>query len=192
MGNPVLTLITALVYGANSRQHVLEKKSVKLANLKIIMSNNNFPSTEMLKRTSNLRSPKNSLGGQSAIVIPVFTSELNRAPIDEWSQVWSEPAILGGSCFSDVEIKFIGNSTNSAAISSNAYAKDFTHPLKLKNVKVHDVVGKAQKILIEPPKIQWIDAEESAVCIDMDCDGGKKVLILDTDRVTMSCLRTLY
>ena len=173
------TGITALIYGANSRQHVLENKAVKFSNLKITMSKSLFFETEMMKRTENLRSPKNFLGGQTAIVIPVFASELNRAPIDEWSQVWSEPALLGASCFSNIEINFVGNSTNFAAISSNGFAKDFTHPLSIRNITVNDPLREAQKILIEPPKIEWIDAEESAVCMDMDCDGGKKVLIHD-------------
>ena len=36
-------------------------------------------------------------------------------------------------------------------------------------------------VFIEYPDPDWIKSGENAICIDMDCDGGKKVLIRDID-----------
>ena len=174
--------ISVLIYGANSRRHELVEKSVVFRSSAVILSEPKFNTElEILNRTSSLRQKGTSNKGQIGIIIPTFSSEQNRAPIDEWSKVTSEPALLGGSCLSHVDIYAESPRNNSAFISSNLEAKDLTHPMDLKNVTFSDSTRSVVKILIEKPLEEWITSGESADCIDMDCDGGKKVLVRDLD-----------
>ncbi|CAG5104755.1 Oidioi.mRNA.OKI2018_I69.chr1.g1509.t1.cds [Oikopleura dioica] len=53
--------------------------------------------------------------------------------------------------------------------------------MDLRNVSFSDDQSLVVKILIEKPLEEWITSGESADCIDMDCDGGKKVLVRDLD-----------
>ncbi|CBY32974.1 unnamed protein product [Oikopleura dioica] len=174
--------ISVLIYGANSRKHELLEKFVTLSSSTVILSEPVFNTTlEILNRTSSLRQKGTSNGGQIGIIIPTFSSEQNRAPIDEWSKVTSEPALLGGSCFSHVDIYAQSPRSNSVFICSNLEAKDFTHPIDLKNISFFDSTDSVVKVLIEKPQEEWITSGESADCIDMDCDGGKKVFVRDLD-----------
>ena len=52
------------------------------------------------------------------------------------------------------------------------------HPTISKNNKMLNVVEE-NKFYFYRPKLEWVTSEEKARCIDMDCDGGKKILIKD-------------
>jgi len=94
--------ISTLVYGANARKHEMAPKFVKISNVEIEISNYTINDENVIiGKTQNLRSPRNSAGGRIGIIIPTFSSDLNRAPIDEWSKVWSDPALFGASCVSN-------------------------------------------------------------------------------------------
>ena len=74
--------------------------------------------------------------------------------------------------------------------TSNAENKDFTHPISTSKV-TWDGPSLTYPLLLPFPKKEWITSGEKAVCIDMDCDGGKKILVKDIDgSLTKSKIRS--
>ena len=136
-------------------------KFVKISNVEIKISNYTINDENVIiGKTQNLRSPRNSAGGRIGIIIPTFSSDLNRAPIDEWSKVWSDPALLGASCVSNAIVDFTNAPINSSFITSNEFAQDFTHPLSVRNItKISQIEN--VPVRIEYPKKEWITAGEN-------------------------------
>ena len=94
---------------------------------------------------------------------------------------------MGEACLFDNT--FAGFTTrcgaSSTAISSNPDSSDMMHPtISERNFMIN--VDEDNKIFINRPKLEWVTSEEKARCIDMDCDGGKKILIKDDGSMTGS------
>ncbi|XP_029647330.2 fibrocystin-L-like [Octopus sinensis] len=108
------------------------------------------------------------------------TSGSNRAPDKPFINIMAYPTISGVMKIHDVVFAHFnsrcGNKMKTVVLKS-ASNEDGQHPVYIQKISEVDV-DHDSKVYIRRPNVKKIN---SADCVDMDCDGQKKVLLVDTD-----------
>ncbi|XP_076030840.1 fibrocystin-L-like [Oratosquilla oratoria] len=118
-------------------------------------------------------------GGNTGILIPAFPSGHNMAPKHAFHEVSSYPALRGTSYIENVQFSGFMNAAcgSHVAISTNLDAEDATHPVFVSQLSFSDTPS-SNKVFMHRPQVNSVNPSD---CVDMDCDGLKKVLITDED-----------
>ena len=119
-------------------------------------------------------------GGHVGVVLTTFTSLPALYPKQPWFEFRSYPAINGLTEMRNVtfaHFKQRCTSVMDVALITNPISQNGIHPTTLRQVNLYDVQMNAS-LFIHQPRLQAINPSD---CVDMDCDGFKKVLIRDLD-----------
>ncbi|XP_063605340.1 fibrocystin-L-like [Penaeus indicus] len=118
-------------------------------------------------------------GGNAGVMLAVFVSGVNMAPKHPFHEASSYPAINGATYISNV--KFANYATRSCgkdvAMISNKDADDAIHPVFVSGLTFLDT-SENNKLFLFEPNLGRVNPSD---CVDMDCDGHKKVIITDND-----------
>ncbi|XP_071792804.1 fibrocystin-L-like isoform X2 [Asterias amurensis] len=135
------------------------------------------------------RAPYSPGGGHTGIVWPSFMSLPNLAPFFGFHPVTSYPTLNGVSMLADVVFRRFGTYCGrpDAAIMTNRLSEDAMHPMLTMGLTFEDVEER-RKLYIHIPNLRAVNPSD---CVDMDCDGLKKVLLRDSDGSLLGATGTI-
>lgn len=118
-------------------------------------------------------------GGMVGSVIPSFISTTTPGPLKPWHEPTANPAIGGRSSFNRTLfanfVKACGKTT--PIFKTNPFNGDASHPMELQAISLINVTEDL-KASIQTPTMKWVNPAD---CVDMDCDGLRKIVIKDID-----------
>ncbi|XP_066939677.1 fibrocystin-L-like [Macrobrachium rosenbergii] len=118
-------------------------------------------------------------GGNSGLLFASFASTINMAPKHAFHEVSSYPAIRGGSYVENV--KFVNYNSRSCgkdiAFLTNKDADDAIHPIFVSGITFVNS-STDNYIFLHKPNLGVVNPSD---CVDMSCDGHKKIVIQDMD-----------
>ncbi|XP_053409194.1 fibrocystin-L-like isoform X2 [Mercenaria mercenaria] len=181
-----------MVLGPDPLSHVIGNQFVKVEDSIVIgqssvtnCTEETNPAGAYLDLSKDHRSSRGPGGERPYITIAVFTGGANNCPIKPCGQIMSYNAISGEMKIKNVTfVNFdVAKSGCKAAfaISTLKDNDDANHPVFISEAK-HINVKDLFKILIHRPNVGKINPAD---CVDMDCDGLKKVLVKDMDGTFM-------
>uniref|UniRef100_W5KUJ5 PKHD1 like 1, tandem duplicate 2 n=1 Tax=Astyanax mexicanus TaxID=7994 RepID=W5KUJ5_ASTMX len=179
--------IMPLIYEPPSVTHAYSNKTVLIQNALIVGSSPDFDcsdgiplgGTNMVLSSSG-RSPRPLTGGRSGISWPTFESAQNGAPVKAFDGLMSYNAISGLVTVSDttfVGFKSVCSSQTNFMFLTNPENEDLHHPIYVQRITKSDCTENAQAF-IHRPNVGKVNPSD---CVDMDCDGKKKSLLVDLD-----------
>ena len=139
---------------------------------------NKPPIASHLKSFLGIQSPYGS--GHVGVVLTTFTSNPALFPKFPWFDIRSYPAINGLTEMRNVTFAHFKRRCTTVvdlALITNPISQDGIHPTTLRQINLYDVQVNASLFIHEP----LLTAINPSDCVDMDCDGFKKVLIRDLD-----------
>eukprot|EP00731_Ephydatia_muelleri_P028251 Em0019g1124a len=139
---------------------------------------NKPPIASHLKSFFGIQSPYGS--GHVGVVLTTFTSGPAEFPKFPWFDIRSYPAINGLTEMRNVTFAHFKRRCTTVvdlALITNPISQDGIHPTTLRQINLYDVQVNASLFIHEP----LLKAINPSDCVDMDCDGFKKVLIRDLD-----------
>ncbi|CAL4062249.1 unnamed protein product, partial [Meganyctiphanes norvegica] len=118
-------------------------------------------------------------GGNTAMFIGSFLSGKNMAPKHPFHPTDVYPAIRGSTHVESVTFAHYNTRScgKDVAISTNPDSEDAIHPTFTKDLIFVDT-SEDNYVFMHKPKVSSINPSD---CVDMTCDGLKKVIITDTD-----------
>lgn len=182
--------IFTTMWGPSPQSHVNANKKVTMRNMLVVGSSllANCHSDIYPRNLSDTSSLFGSYGsgprgtGRIGIVFPTFMIGSNgmEKGAHPHSGIMSYPQIGGQQTVTNVTFANFnttcGNRQDSAIVTAKEN-DDGMHPIKLSNIRLHNVAN-SSKVWFHRPNIGKINPSD---CVDMDCDGLKKSLIRDTD-----------
>ncbi|CAG5096144.1 Oidioi.mRNA.OKI2018_I69.XSR.g14489.t2.cds [Oikopleura dioica] len=182
--------ILPIIIDPEPTEHELIYKSAKIRNSLIGGMSDSFDcSSNMAQltpgvipyfdKTSLLRAPRHN-GGFTGFMITNIIGSKTRAPLETWNFVQNHPQIVGSSCVNDNVFASFGSrcGVSNIAVRTNPDMAEYMHPIVMERNAMIEVTD-TNRFFIHRPNILSIMSEEKMQCGDMDCDGGKKVLIYD-------------
>ncbi len=182
--------IFVAVMGPSSRSHEFSDKSVSISDSRIIggiHKDGPVSDCEAYSRKpviadhprshSGIQSPT---GGHVGVIIPSFVSGQGHYPKAPWTSIISYPAISGLTVLRNVTFCNFGlycGDMREIALMTNPNSEDCQHPVELSSSTLVDI-DEESKFFNHNPKLGSINPSD---CVDMDCDGLKKILIRDLD-----------
>ena len=177
------------VIGPPALNHELGTKTVDIENTIIVSRSKDFSCDDDSKHPdiadhptshSGLVSPT---GGHVGIVIPSFVSGRGHFPKAAWFTIISYPAISGLTRihnvlfvnFAEVQCR---NTDKDVVIMTNRASEDANHPIYLDQISFIPEIASELKVFVQNPNLGSVNPSD---CVDMDCDGFKKVLLKDLD-----------
>ncbi|UJR08495.1 hypothetical protein I4U23_012761 [Adineta vaga] len=123
-------------------------------------------------------------GSRSGIVFPMV-SKNNKMPAAPWTGTIHYPSLDGSMLIANVTLAFFNNTCgrHDIAIQASQSNDDIQFPITTKSIFKYNL-SESNLIFNGEPNSEQIRAQD---CGDMDCDGLKKILIVDTDG---TCLNT--
>ena len=178
--------VFAVVMGPTSLSHQVGNKSVTIQDTCIVSTFDHVNCTEYSYKPIIAYHHTSHSGIQSAtaahvgVIIPSFVSGQGHFPKFAWKSISTYPAINGHTQL--INVLFYNFSTHcagrtEAAIITQQLSEDCQHPLSLKET-LFSFGSNTSKLYIHRPQLGSINPSD---CVDMDCDGLKKILIRDTD-----------
>ncbi|XP_050685917.1 fibrocystin-L-like isoform X2 [Eriocheir sinensis] len=123
-------------------------------------------------------------GGVTGVLFGTFMSGANMAPKKKFSPTTSYPALHGRTEISDNT--FINFNTRSCgrnvALMANPESDDAVHPIFTSGLTFVETVSD-NYVFIRRANVDLVDPSD---CVDMDCDGHKKVVLKDADGSLLS------
>ena len=112
-------------------------------------------------------------------LIPSFMSDPTPGPLKPWQTPIQNPAIGGKSSFNRTTFANFIEACGKGAVlfKTNPTNGDASHPMDLQAITLVNVT-KALKVSIQTPTKRWVNPAD---CVDMDCDGLRKIVIKDLD-----------
>ena len=125
---------------------------------------------------SGIQSPQN---GHVGIITPSFNSAQGHFPKSPWFDISNYPAIGGLTMIRNVTFCKFGTPCGKTeqALMTHPNSDDCQHPIHLENINMQ-CVDNGSKFWNHDPNLGKINPSD---CVDMDCDGLKKILIRDQD-----------
>ncbi|CAF3637436.1 unnamed protein product [Rotaria sp. Silwood1] len=117
-------------------------------------------------------------GGRSGISFPYFSGD-NMMPRHPWSGIGSYPNIDGLMTITNVTMAFYNDicSRRDIAIQVSQNNDDGQHPVVTDHMYVYNT-SSSNLVFNGRPNLGAVNPSD---CVDMDCDGLKKSLLIDTD-----------
>ena len=178
------------VIGPGSRSHLFGSKSVSISDTRVIGGIHTDGSisdcvaysrrpliAEHPRSHSGIQSPTK---GHIGIITTSFVSGQGHFPKAAWSSIISYPAIAGLTTLNNVTFCKFGQhcgNMEEVALMTNPNSEDCQHPVELSSITLLDVEEES-KFFNHNPKLGSVNPSD---CVDMDCDGLKKILIRDLD-----------
>ncbi|XP_063855540.1 fibrocystin-L-like [Scylla paramamosain] len=118
-------------------------------------------------------------GGNTGILLASFTSGSNMAPLMTFSNAGTYPALYGSTHFEGLTFHNFRDTDcgRGIALMVNPQSEDANHPAFVKGLLFLNTPQESY-MYIPRPNLSSIDPSE---CVDMDCDGLKKVVVTDVD-----------
>ncbi|XP_066939673.1 fibrocystin-L-like [Macrobrachium rosenbergii] len=177
--------VNQLVFGPHALSHVFFEKTAVIENSIFVGAS---PSHTCEYHESSATIEEHFLhslwhhgvdGGNAGLLLASFTSSLNMAPKHAFHEAASYPAIRGGSYVKNV--KFVNfNSRNcgkDVAFLTNKDSDDAIHPVFVSGLSFVNS-STDNYIYMYKPNLGKVNPSD---CVDMSCDGHKKVIIQDMD-----------
>jgi hypothetical protein len=120
-----------------------------------------------------------SEGGGFGMISPDNTEKSHKWPVKQITFAESYASILGGSCIHNTKFMNFGKNCGNVghvAISGNDKWVDHHHKVELNGCTYHGDAG--YEYFFSRPHLKDINL---ASCVDMDCDGLKRQMIIDVD-----------
>ncbi|CAF1015901.1 unnamed protein product [Rotaria sp. Silwood1] len=183
--------IFTLVIGPTAISHVAGNNSVTILNSMVIGSItpddcNDTPNTTTVSSINSIKaiptvsatSSAGDPGGRSGIVFPFFSRD-NLMPRHPWTGIAAYPCIDGLMTITNVTLAFYNDicSRRDIAIQVGQHNDDGQHPIVTKLISVYNT-SQMNLIFNGRPNLNVVNPSD---CVDMDCDGLKKNLLIDTD-----------
>ncbi|ROT65416.1 putative fibrocystin-L [Penaeus vannamei] len=173
-----------LVYAPPALSHMVSTKTATTDNSLFIGASPSYDCTYH-NSTSNAQNFFTNLwtkgidGGNAGVMLAAFVSGINMAPKHAFHEASAYPAINGATYISNV--KFANYATRTCgkdvAMISNKDADDAIHPVFVSGLTFLDT-SESNKLFLFEPNLGRVNPSD---CVDMDCDGHKKVIITDMD-----------
>ncbi|XP_068236296.1 fibrocystin-L-like [Palaemon carinicauda] len=174
-----------LVYGPHALSHQFYEKTARVENAIFVGAS---PSHTCEYHDSTVRIMEhftNSLwkhgvdGGNSGILFASFQSGINMAPKHSFHEAASYPAIRGGSYINNVQFVNYNNRIcgKDIALRTNKESDDAIHPVFVSAITFVNS-STDNYIFMNKPNLGKVNPSD---CVDMSCDGHKKVVIQDMD-----------
>ncbi|CAF3664415.1 unnamed protein product [Rotaria sordida] len=183
--------IFTLVIGPTAQSHVAGNNSVIILNSMIIGSITpddcndtpnattvNFINSDKAISTVSATSSNGNPGGRSGIVFPFFSRD-NLMPRHPWTGIAAYPCIQGLMTITNVILAFYNDIClrRDIAIQVGQHNDDGQHPVVTNLISVYNT-SQMNLIFNGRPNLDVVNPSD---CVDMDCDGLKKNLLIDTD-----------
>ena len=169
----------AIVYEPRALSHVTSNKYINVENC-LFVGNSDVDSCHSelsqpkhLSRTQFWRPTGSTDGGSVGFTLATFMSGSGAAPNKPYEKLLSYSAISGVTHFSHVTFANYLTACGDRAIQSHRKSGDAMHPVEILDSHRSNVDMSATFFLFRP-LLSWVDPSD---CVDMDCDGPKKVLI---------------
>ena len=179
--------VFAIVIGPGALSHVKGNKEVNIIDSQIVGSFDLLDAncTEYDYKPEIANHPRSHTGlqtpekGHAGIITPSFNSARGHFPMSPWWDISNYPAIGGLTNIRNVTFCNFGNTCGKRelAMMTHRSSEDCQHPVHLKDIKLQ-CVDNASKFYNHMPIRGSINPSD---CVDMDCDGLKKILIRDLD-----------
>ncbi|KAJ8026384.1 Fibrocystin-L [Holothuria leucospilota] len=175
--------VLALIIGPGATSHRIVEKFVEIRDTTFVGTSPSFECFANSPRagvfTAKHRRPKGPGGGVVGVYFSAFMSETNGAPFKPLHSVRSYPALRGVSKLTGVTFAEYGEACGrrNVIIMTNPASGDASHPIHLQSIHLLNVLKKCY-LVIHRPSLGLVNPSD---CVDMDCDGMKKAIILDLD-----------
>ena len=181
--------VFVIVAGPAALSHVKGNKEVNIIDSHIVASfdeqDANCTEYSLKPEIALHRSTKGKTGIQSpshghvGVIVPSFSSSKGKYPTTQWWALGSYPAIGGLTNIRNVTFCKFNTTCGSTerVLMTHPGSDDCQHPVYLEDIKFQ-CVNEKTKFFQHTPKRGLINPSD---CVDMDCDGFKKILIRDQD-----------
>ena len=181
--------IFTIVFRPTALSHVVGTKTVEIEDSTIISSLGDPSADDCADYSSGpeisfhhtshsgIQSPS---GGHVGIIISSFTSGQGHFPNFPWYQTVQYPGIAGMTKITNVHFCKFGikcESREEYALMTHFQSEDCQHPVETSGISFTSV-NDDSKLFIHNPILGSVNPSD---CVDMDCDGLKKILIRDVD-----------
>ncbi|CAH1775752.1 unnamed protein product [Owenia fusiformis] len=174
--------IMPLIYSPPATSHRTSDKVLEVSNTVFIGASPslecNVPRPNGGRSRPGVRAPRTKSGGHAGFVMSSFESGPVSAPFFPWHKPMSYPTINGHTILKDntfISYKGRCGKKDDIAIMTNPSSEDAQHPITATGSKFVDVTVD-NKLYIHRPSLGLVNPSD---CVDMDCDGLKKILIRD-------------
>ena len=169
----------AIVYEPGSLDHICSDKYVSVSD-SLFVGNSDVVNCSVLlskprheSRTIFWRSHSAKNGGNVGFTLSTFMSGSGNVPNKPYDRLLSYSSISGVTRMNGVTFANFLNSCGDKAIQSHSESGDAMHPVEIRD-SFRSNVDEGATYFVFRPLLSWVDPSD---CVDMDCDGPKKVLI---------------
>ncbi|XP_013401885.1 LOW QUALITY PROTEIN: fibrocystin-L-like [Lingula anatina] len=168
-GNKYIDVSESLVVGNSPDYNCTDTPDYSDVNIK-----NSGLSRSVFQSTSS-----SQVGKVAGLIFPQFHSSENKAPKKDWQNAMDFIALTGIMRVRNVTFAHFGTKCGkrSFAITDIPDNEDFQFPIEVSNAFLYQV-DEDSVAFYHRPELGAINPTD---CVDMDCDGQKKLLIKDTD-----------
>uniref|UniRef100_H2YFZ9 G8 domain-containing protein n=1 Tax=Ciona savignyi TaxID=51511 RepID=H2YFZ9_CIOSA len=179
-----------IIFAPAALSHVYAEKFARLESVVCVGRSDHFDPVldtmdeatdkNLIIRAKKRAAPRNPTGGKTCVMLPLFQSASNGAPFKPFNKNNKYPAIRGLLSVQGIFYfykKLQADGTRDSIFWTNPANEDIYHPTHLANVTLSNV-EEASKLRLDRPSLGKINPSD---CVDMECDGMKKVLIKDVD-----------
>ena len=188
--------ISTSVFGPAALTHKVGTNTIEIKRVKIISASRTFDCMQdiiipdIAKHGQSKKGVQSPTNGHVGIVHPTFFSNKGGYPSTAWYVTKGYPAIGGLSTISQVSFTNFGcqcGNRKDVVIMTSPNSQDANHPVQLDNVVFEsdgqftngsDKINNDYKVFVHKPSLGKVNPSD---CVDMDCDGMKQVILMDTD-----------
>ncbi|CAF0853204.1 unnamed protein product [Didymodactylos carnosus] len=175
-----------LVIGIPALTHVAGNKSIQIRNSLVIGAGTPNDCSDVLNPTTPtiFYTPKavptvSGTGGRVGITFPYISSSDNMMPSHPWTGIGAYPTVDGMMYVSNTTFAYFNTvcGRQDVAISVAQHNDDGQFPMNTTSISVYNS-SRANILFNGRPNLDVVDPSD---CVDMDCDGLKKDLLIDFD-----------
>ncbi|XP_076438592.1 LOW QUALITY PROTEIN: fibrocystin-L-like [Babylonia areolata] len=185
---------TAFVVGPPAAAHAFADKFVEVVDSVFVGRTSTYDCDHGALNGSD---PNVELSGQSRVwrrgqcgitglLFPSFLSGPNGAPRHSFTDTMSYPAIKGRMALHNVSLEEFEDPRD-VAVSTNPQSEDLQHPVFTSNITLNNVSSDCL-LYFHPLSTRTINPAD---CVDMNCDGLKKAMLVDTDGTLLGSAGTV-
>ncbi|CAG5089689.1 Oidioi.mRNA.OKI2018_I69.PAR.g12308.t1.cds [Oikopleura dioica] len=132
--------------------------------------------TQNYKETKNSRTPGTRTQGTYGIMVPQFASSGMKWPGKPLGVAEAYASLYGGSCFMDIQLMNFGEKCGRDfyGIGTSSRWSEHQHMMELQFVTFDG--PSTHRYQFSRPNLGWISIAD---CVDMDCDGLKRSMLVD-------------
>jgi len=132
--------------------------------------------TANYKETKNSRTPGTRTGGTYGLMVPQFAAKAMKWPGKPLGVAEAYASLYGGSCFMDIQLLNYGEKCGRDfyGIGTSSRWSEHQHMMELQFVTFDG--PETHRYQFSRPNLGWISIAD---CVDMDCDGLKRSMLVD-------------